>query len=30
MEHRNVTLLKKITDIETLKCLKQGILYTFQ
>lgn len=29
-EHRNTTLLKKKADIETPKCLKQGILYAFQ
>ena len=30
MEQRNITLLKKKADTETLKCLKQGILCAFQ
>lgn len=30
LKHRNIILLKKKADIETRKCLKQGILYTFQ
>ena len=30
MEQRNITLLKKKADTETLKCFKQGILCAFQ